>query len=319
VAQARSLLEESVRTDHDTRTSPLAWLALFDVLQRAGDRAAFDQLALQYVVQFERSPPAWEAKAKPAAGPRIVGGSLVTVSGRLTGSTSPYFDGLKRAIAQRVPEARVDLMGVTGFDDAGARGLADLLAEARRARMALRVQRSERLRPLLDTAMRQGPEAGEGAWLLALELLQWANDREAFEDRAVEFAVKFERSPPSWEPPATAPGSEGGADVEALAGSGTAVPDAPDTDTVRWSGVMAGSLVPQLGRLAEFAATRVVVAVDMSEVERVDFVCAGALLNAINRVESQRKSVQIAGATPIIRALLLLIGISPRHFVKKPQ
>jgi len=29
--------------------------------------------------------------------------------------------------------------------------------------------------------------------------------------------------------------------------------------------------------------------------------------------------VQIAGDTPIIRALLLLIGISPRHFIKKPQ
>jgi anti-anti-sigma regulatory factor len=57
----------------------------------------------------------------------------------------------------------------------------------------------------------------------------------------------------------------------------------------------------------------------MTEVERLDFVCAGALFNAINRVESQRKSVQIVGATPIIRALLLLIGISPRHFVKKPQ
>jgi hypothetical protein len=27
--------------------------------------------------------------------------------------------------------------------------------------------------------------------------------------------------------------------------------------------------------------------------------------------------VQIVGATPIVRALLLLIGISPRHFVKK--
>jgi hypothetical protein len=27
--------------------------------------------------------------------------------------------------------------------------------------------------------------------------------------------------------------------------------------------------------------------------------------------------VQIFGASPIIRALLLLIGVSPRHFVKK--
>ena len=80
---------------------------------------------------------------------------------------------------------------------------------------------------------------------------------------------------------------------------------------------MAGSAVPQLGRLSEHASGRSVIQVDMTDVERIDFVCAGALLNTINRVEAQRKSVQIAGATPIIRALLLLIGVSPRHFVKK--
>ena len=57
----------------------------------------------------------------------------------------------------------------------------------------------------------------------------------------------------------------------------------------------------------------------MTEVERIDFVCAGSLLNAINRIEQQRKTVQIVGASPIIRALLLLIGISPRHFLKKAQ
>ena len=57
----------------------------------------------------------------------------------------------------------------------------------------------------------------------------------------------------------------------------------------------------------------------MSDVERVDFVCAGSMLNAINRIEAQRKSVQLIGVSPIVRALLLLIGISPRHFVKKAQ
>ena len=62
-----------------------------------------------------------------------------------------------------------------------------------------------------------------------------------------------------------------------------------------------------------------VIPVDISEVERIDFVCAGALLNLINRIEAQRKAVQIVGASPIIRSLLLLIGVSPRHFVKKPQ
>ena len=73
----------------------------------------------------------------------------------------------------------------------------------------------------------------------------------------------------------------------------------------------------ELVELADFAISRHVIPIDMSAVERIDFVCAGALLNHINRIEGQRKSVQITGASPIIRALLLLIGISPRHFVRK--
>ncbi len=64
-AGARALLEQGMQTDQDAKLSPLAWLALFDLLQRAGDRAAFDKLALQYVVQFERSAPTWDAPEQP--------------------------------------------------------------------------------------------------------------------------------------------------------------------------------------------------------------------------------------------------------------
>ena len=72
--------------------------------------------------------------------------------------------------------------------------------------------------------------------------------------------------------------------------------------------------IPQL---TDFAISRPVLTLDLTDVERIDFVAAGALLNAINRIEGQRKAVQIAGASAIIRALLLLIGISPRHFIRK--
>jgi anti-anti-sigma regulatory factor len=81
--------------------------------------------------------------------------------------------------------------------------------------------------------------------------------------------------------------------------------------------VLVGSSNIQLGNIAEFAQRRSVVPIDMTAVDRIDFVCAGSLMNAIYRVESQRKAVQIVGASPIIRALLLLIGISPRHFLKR--
>jgi ABC-type transporter Mla MlaB component len=90
-----------------------------------------------------------------------------------------------------------------------------------------------------------------------------------------------------------------------------------ERERLNMSGVLAGSTNSQLAKITEFAQRRAVVAIDLTAVDRIDFVCAGSLLNVINRIESQRKAVQIMGASPIIRALLLLIGISPRHFLKR--
>ena len=317
-AAARKLLDDGIAEDEDTKLSPLAWLALFDLLQRANDRAAFDQLALQYVVQFERSAPAWEERAAPVGRTllsRPTAGGYVAVTGALSGEAlaSPL-EGLKRAIEKHVDQARVDLSQVTGFDDAGARHLADLLARARKQKLALSLQRAEKLRAAVEAAVAKGKEGGEGTWLLSLELMQWLHDQAAFDDRAVEFAVTFELSPPSWEPP-PAPRVDTPA---AASGTSDEAPDpARDVQTIAWSGVMTGQSTRQLASLADFAATRNHIALDVADLERIDFVCAGALLNTINRIETQRKSVQIVGASPIIRALLLLIGISPRHFVRK--
>lgn len=204
-------------------------------------------------------------------------------------------------------------MSMTDFDDTGARLLANALAEARRAGLGLQLLRGPKLDAALAAALNRGRAAGEGAWLLSLEFLQWANDRSVFEDRAIEFAMAFELSPPSWEPPvASAP-------AKAAEPEDPGMSEGLEAEMLKWSGALTGSLSPALGKLADSMHTNEVVAVDMSEVERIDFVCAGALLNLITRIESQHKSVQIVGASPIIRALLLLIGVSPRHFVKKPQ
>ena len=313
VDQARSILEHGVQSDHDTKLSPLAWLALFDLLQRANDRAAFEQLAMQYIVQFERSAPAWDDRVAPARTGDVKKGGFITITGKLSGASTAQLLGLRRAIDSRVARARLDLSSAISFDDGGARALATHLAEARKAKMELVLERPENLRMALDAAVRKGKDGGQGAWLLLLELLQWQHEQAAFDDRAVDYAVAFEVSPPSWEPPAhsapaTPPAPTHAADEQ---------PADADTDALTWSGVLAGANTPQVAGLVDFAHRRNLIVVDLTPVERIDFVCAGALLNAINRVESQRKTVQLVGASPIVRALLLLIGISPRHFVKK--
>src|SRR5204862_3045988 len=196
--------------------------------------------------------------------------------------------------------------------DSGARLLANLLAEARKSQVELTVERQEHLKVALDASIRKGKDGGQGAWLLALELLQWQRDQATFDDRAVDYAVTFEVSPPSWEPPVYRQET-----AVAIDGAETPVKPNGESETLVCSGIMAGVNVPQISALADFSHRRNVIIVDMTDVERVDFVCAGALLNTITRIEGQRKTVQIVGASPIVRALLLLIGISPRHFVKK--
>ncbi len=313
-ADARQQLEEGIENDIDTKLSVLAWLALFDLLQRLNDKEAFDRLALQYLVQFERSAPAWEAGDMPSPVRRVFGGT-VAVTGRVTAASATQIEGIRRAISRQSSGARLDLVSVTDCDDVGARLLANALADARRAGLGLQLQAGTKLGAALTAAIKNGRAAGEGVWLLSLELLQWGGDRAAFEDQAIEFAVAFELSPPSWDPPAAVPDAPKGKAVAPEASAD----DASEPEMLKWSGVMAGSLVPQFGRLADAMQAQQVIAVDMSEVERIDFVCAGALLNHINRIEAQHKAVQIVGASPIIRALLLLIGVSPRHFVKKSQ
>jgi len=313
---ARAMLEESLEADPEAKASPLAWHALFDLLQRAGDKAAFDQLALQYVVRFEQLAPTWTSRAKPQIGPRHSAGGQISLTGKLTAASATPLEALKRAVAKQQPNVRVHCAGLTGFDDAGARLLAAALALARTSRVPLLLQHVDALDKLVAAALQKGRDAGEGAWTLALELLQWKQDRDAFEERAIDFAVTFEQSPPSWEPPAKPESPEPGA-AAAAPQPGAGEGDRADDDVLRWSGAMTGSHAPQLAQLAELADRLGEVTVDMSGVERIDWVCAGTILNAITRIEAQHKFVHLAGATPIIRALLLLIGIPQQQFVRK--
>ena len=79
---------------------------------------------------------------------------------------------MRRAIEKRVPNARLDLSSVLSFDDEGARLLADLLGQARHHRIALAVERPEKLIALADAMVKRGKDGGQGAWLLSLELMQ---------------------------------------------------------------------------------------------------------------------------------------------------
>jgi hypothetical protein len=297
---ARQVLGTALVEELDSRALAMAWHVQFDLLQRMNDRAGFDRLALEYVNVFERSPPPWTENtlqksktAAPATGYFALTQASVKAALEIPG----------RAV--RYASLRIDVVGLTEFDDLGSRRLVDVLRRLRRQSYAVGWQGLDQLWPRLVKKMMRGTRQNEGIWLLALELLQWQNKQDEFEERAIEYAITFEVSPPAWEP------------LAVKQEQAASEPEPAPTDGHMLKGILLGPADAQVSALYDFAEPRKVVQIDMSQTERLDFVCAGSLQNAVSNFEAKEKEVQILGATPVIQALLCLIGIKPEAFRAK--
>jgi anti-anti-sigma regulatory factor len=307
--------------DTPERKQPLVWMCLFDLFARAGDRAMFDDLALKFVVQFERSAPAWDemvgrstqAAAKPAN--TATGKARALLRGNLSDPTLPAISILletskqKNSTAQRVD---VDINELDGVDDTCGVLIAGALAAIRRRGVFVSFRGLDAAINRLSAPLQPMVREHKGQWYLILELLQWAGHHEKFEDRAVDFAVTFEISPPSWESISMQQKS-----ILADAAKADAAPDVGSAnDRVVWLGELKGPSDACLKTITPDAATTNPVVVDMKGVQRIDFVCGGAISNAFNRLMAQAIDVRVVGASPIIQALLQLTGAPAALFVK---
>ena len=317
---ARTLLGGAISNDLLTRELPRAWHSQFDLLQRADDHAGFEQLALEYVTQFEASPPPWDdrRKAVPKSQRTLAGYFAISQINVKTALEIP-------ARAGRFATLKIDVSTVSIFEELGCRRMVDVLRRLRRQSYPVVFQGIENLKKQVAEKAKSGVAQNEGIWLLDLEVLQWSNDPRAFDERAVDYAVTFEMSPPSWEPLADELLQRAAAAV-AVPLAGSPVPDAANTvnaaslakdgapaltEAFAMKGALVGPTDPQMMAIAAFAAQRTWIPIDFTQVDRIDFVCAGSMQNMLSGLIASGKEVQVIGASPIVEALLLLIGLDP--------
>jgi anti-anti-sigma regulatory factor len=308
--------------DTPERKQPLVWMCLFDLYARAGDRTAFDDLALKFVVQFERSAPAWdEMTGRPSGGPNkqaaATGKARALLRGNLSDPTLPAVGILLEVSKQKGPAAPsqrmdVDINELDGVDDTCGVLVAGALAAIRRRGVFVSFRGLDAAINRLAVPLQPMVRENKGQWYLVLELLQWSGYHEKFEDRAVDFAVTFEISPPSWESISVQQKTiiADAAKVDATAEI------APSSDRIVWSGELRGATDPCLKTILPDAVTTNPVVIDMKSVQRIDFVCGGALSNAFNRLMAQAIDVRVVSASPIIQALMQLTGAPAALFVK---
>lgn len=302
-AAATSVLEAVIAQGYAGAGAEQMWSMLFDLYQIAGKREAFEAKALDYVVRFEKSPPTWIGTPTATKSTGMASLPLVTLNGSLSVAACARQIEQLRRIAGQSQRVRVDVARLQDADNDGCAMLLDALTDIKRAGQEVIVLNPMPLMELLERRIEEDGRHRPQAWLLLLELYQRQGQQERFEEMALEYAVNFEVSPPSWE--ARPKPSSGAASPTAAASDTT-----QQGDSYRLLGDVTGSTADLCNALTTYAAERKSVVMDASELRRMDFINAGKLLNTLSILAATGKSIRICGANSLVTALFGIIGVT---------
>lgn len=298
IREAEALLDALLR-DETHAGNEWPWTMLLDLYRLTGQRERFETRVIEYATRFERSPPPWkDMSAAAAPKTRASGATAVNLSGNLSAGVSrqlaPYL-----VIGQRNGAVRIDLQTVRGADDDGCREMLDAIAQMRRDRVVVSLANVGKLVDALAARIVVGTPEQQPAWQLLLELLQHGEDQERFEQVALDYAITFEESPPSWSPVRSV--AEPAPRVEVVA-------SAP-ADVLSFEGEVIGGGSGVFGRLVELSEKRNELSIDCTRLRRMDFVSAGTLFNVISTLRAKGRHVTLCNVNAMVLALLHVMGV----------
>ena len=297
---ARSLLETLIRA-YPGEEGRRFWLLLLDLLQCVGDRAAFDKLALEFAETWETSPSSWR-RTEPAVALKSNGQRRLVLQGVLTVEGAEPVAELARLTGQGLPVV-VECGKLVGCDDEVAGRLASILREARRGGPAVTLMEVDGFLARLNERLQAGETGRESAWALLLELLQRHGTQELFEERAVDYAVTFELSPPSWES-MPVPGPEASVALPAARGVHYLEGDLKNCRFDELVEVIEGHELP---------------IIDFSGVRSMDFFSAGQLVNRIAPYKAQGREILIRSPNHLVAELMAVVGLNKQARIIVPK
>ncbi|MGE5338920.1 MAG: STAS domain-containing protein [Gemmatimonadota bacterium] len=134
--------------------------------------------------------------------------------------------------------------------------------------------------------------ATQNAWLMLFELLNQRGDKKGFEQLMMEYALRFEDSPPAWIDYVEAPARE-----PTRVTAAAAVPMTQGAEpTVRLPENIDAGVVRSLEELKNLATVHAALTLDFSGVRSIDLVGAELLLRVVNAFKRARHELTLAGA-----------------------
>ncbi len=273
-----------------------AWHMLFDLYCIQRHEKEFEQLALDYAMRFETSPPVWQKIGgnSTAGKPLAAEATMLELPGLLDKkATATLRDSI--AATDKKAVVRIDFSHIEMVDESGADECAKILSAALKAKRKLQVSGVDRLIALLQD-LNRATHSRAVHWLLLLEIYQTLGQQDHFEDLAVDYAVRFEVSPPSW------------SEVQA-AEVVQSKPAEPMDDALRLAGEITPANDSALQQFGSYAATHNDVVVDLSQVTRVDYGSVSQFISVLMQCLGSGKAITLRGHNALIHELFRVMGI----------
>lgn len=318
---AEQVLRTGLSTDDLGHATQNAWLMLFELLNQRGDRKEFEQLSTQFALRFNGSAPTWMdyTAAAPELRPAAASAAAASVAAAAPAGGPPSvrlpvnvdanviktLEQLK-TLATTHAVLRLDASATRSVDLVGAELMLRVVTAFKRASHELVIVGAEQLVNPLKAVIEPGRrDASDAGWMLLLEILRLLGRQHEFEETGIQYCITFEVSPPQWEP---AP-----ANLKASAAVAVqAEPAAPveDDNPLAWRGVIEVEGEPWFGRLAAEARHNRDLKVDTTQLRRMAFSAASALLTLVMKLQQAGATVEFRNVNPLVGALFQLLGIT---------
>jgi ABC-type transporter Mla MlaB component len=195
---------------------------------------------------------------------------------------------------------QLDLSSISAVTPAGCSLLKNALAKLQKKSAPLQIA-SGALVNLLQHAVHDPAQRDPAHWLLLLQLYQMQDKLAEFEDLAVDYAVTFEVSPPSWETPRAV--------AQTMAAPPAAVEPEIAPNTYAMRGAITGSSTAVFAEFQAFAARHSEVALDLGAVQRVEFSSVNLFMDALMALLQTGKQVRIINGNEMVNVVLIVMGV----------
>ena len=279
--------------------------ALFDLYRSLDQRANFEREALNYAKQFWCPAPTWAPAASRQAG------LAQTPVWHCPAQLEPQ---ALADLPSHLPAGQglwVDWSGLKEITAPAARSLAMLLSSWSQQQGALYFEGEQVLEQVLRDATPRGVRQTSAFWwTLRMDLLRVLKRPDDFEMAAFEYCITYEAAPAPWQaascellesPPAVKPPSPVMEVANALPAS---------VVELELAGEMLGDAAAGLTLLNDVGQQVRVLTISCTQLVRVDFSAAGAILNWAARRQASGCQVEFRDVPPLVASFFNLIGIN---------